>query len=231
MMNKAKKALIATSLAGALVVSAGYGTYSWFTAEKSATGTITNGTLTLGDASGHLFDHAKFAPSQLLMANWTSFENTGNLAEIFKVTYTESLNMAQGSLGNYSFQGYALTVPTSYNLTNADKAFYENAIRSYLGGGNPTTAAAAELPKLPDGSSVQKIDSAQDAKAATAKAATANDSRTTSPGWEQTLPVGYKIVIIAGVKLSSDAGNEYQGAVYNGTLKVNGKQTDKGAQF
>jgi hypothetical protein len=35
LMKKVKKALIATSLAGALVASAGFGTYSWFTAEKS----------------------------------------------------------------------------------------------------------------------------------------------------------------------------------------------------
>jgi spore coat-associated protein N len=233
-MKNVKKALIATSLAGALVVSAGYGTYSWFTAEKSATGQITNGTLTLGDASGQLFSHAKFAPSQLLIGNYTSFQNTGDLAQIFKVKYDESLNMQAGSLGQYNFQGYVLVVPTSYELSAGEKAFYENTIRSVLGGGNPTArAAASEAPELPEGSSVELISTQNQAAAKSSSAATASatDTRQTQPGWELTLPVGFKAVVIMGVKLSENAGNDYQGAVYNGTLTVNGKQTDAGSQY
>jgi spore coat-associated protein N len=230
LMKKVKKALIATSLAGALVASAGFGTYSWFSAEKSATGTVTNGTLTLGDASGLLFDHAGFAPSQLLMGNWTSFSNTGNLDQIFKIAYDETLNMPSGSLGQYTYQGFVITVPVGYTLSASEKAFYETLVSNYLGGGNPT-AAAAQAPELPTGSTVEPFSTQTKPASKQAATASATDTRHVESVWERSLPAGFKIEFIMGVKLSETANNDYQAAVYNGTLKVNSKQTVNNAQY
>ncbi|MGG1678222.1 hypothetical protein ACIFOT_21150 [Neobacillus sp. NRS-1170] len=228
-MNNVKKALIATSLAGALVVSAGYGTYSWFTAEKSVTSQIKNGTFTLGEASSPLYNHEKFAPSQLLMSNWISFQNTGDLDQFYKVTNTETLNMPSGSLANYHYRGWFFEVPISYELTDADKAVFENDIKNALGG-NPVAKTAFTAPALPlpKGSSAQVVDSEEDAAK---MAAAATTTRINTVPWERLLPAGYKIMVIYGVKLNENAGNEYQGAVYNSTVKVFSKQTDAGAQY
>jgi spore coat-associated protein N len=244
LMNKAKKALIATSLAGALVASAGFGTYSWFTAEKATSGTITNGTLTLSDWDGRLFDQAKFAPSQLKMGNWVSITNTGNLDQVIKLSYDEKLNMGGKSLSAYTYQGFAIRVPANVTLPDNVKAYYEAFVKGSLGGGNtPLAAAAADntAPALPDGVEVVQIDGsqAQDTASANAQASKTADPAATGPSSNRHYEVdpftqfsaGEKIYIIMGVKLDQMAGNEYQAAVYDGALKFNGKQTDAGALY
>ncbi|MBO1915510.1 hypothetical protein J4G37_63110, partial [Microvirga sp. 3-52] len=45
------------------------------------------------------------------------------------------------------------------------------------------------------------------------------------------LDEGQYIDIMFGLKLDESAGNEYQGAIYNATLTVDGKQIDEGAEF
>jgi spore coat-associated protein N len=237
-MNKAKKALLATSLAGALVVSAGYGTYSWFTAEKATSGTITNGTLTLSDWDGNLFNQAKFAPSQLLIGNWVSITNTGNLDQIIKVSYDESLNMPARSLSSYTYSGYAIRMPANATLPNTVKKFYEALITADLGGGNkPHAAADTNAPDLPEGAEVVKIDgsnaqeAADSANAQKSAAVASKDTRHLEVDPFTQFSAGEKIYFIMGVKLDQWAGNDYQNAVYNGTLKFNGKQTDPGALY
>ncbi|MGW8786569.1 hypothetical protein [Heyndrickxia sporothermodurans] len=67
-MKKMKKALLGTTLVGALVVSAGFGTYSWFTSETNASGQIANGSLQLNNGQNiteKIIDGVDFAPSQL----------------------------------------------------------------------------------------------------------------------------------------------------------------------
>jgi hypothetical protein len=98
-------------------------------------------------------------------------------------------------------------------------------------GGNPTATAAAQAPELPTGSTVEPFSTQTKAASKQAATASATDTRHVEPGWERSLPAGFKIEVIMGVKLSETANNDYQAAVYNGTLKVNSKQTDKKAQY
>ena len=67
-MKTVKKALLATSLAGALVVSAGYGTYSWFTSSTSAMGTIDTGNYRL--ITGKQSRHRYLRQQSLLHPKW-----------------------------------------------------------------------------------------------------------------------------------------------------------------
>ncbi|MFF3023430.1 TasA family protein [Gottfriedia sp. NPDC057948] len=80
-MNKVKKALIGTSLAGSLVVGAGYGTYSWFTAQMTASGMVQNGTFEINNGQSEqqlTFSPDKLAPSQISEMSPILIKNTGD---------------------------------------------------------------------------------------------------------------------------------------------------------
>lgn len=234
-MKKMKKALIATSMAGALVVSAGYGTYSWFTAEATAKGTIQNGTLTLSEM-GQLFNHTNFAPSQIKFSNWQTADNTGSLDQVIKISYDE--NLSKQSLNKYAWNGFAIKLKDKQKLSASDKAQYEAWLKWFLGGGNVVGVAAAE-PKLPEGIEYKLIsgDSAADANKAAAQAAPSGNGDTRDFSVDGDKDPYYKLAsnerfeIIIGVKLSEQADNNYQDALYSSTLKVNAKQTDAEAQW
>src|SRR5699024_4448482 len=96
-MKKTKRLLIVTALSGILIATAGLGTYSWFTSESNAQGTMESGVLEIndgGDIEEPLFSGAKFSPSQLQYGNWISISNSGDLDTHLKTTYTHSVDKA-----------------------------------------------------------------------------------------------------------------------------------------
>jgi spore coat-associated protein N len=93
-MNKMKKALLGTALAGTLVVGAGYGTYSWFTAESTVSGDIQNYTLSLSPSSVHLFDaNEKLAPSRTISDEFT-ITNSGELDQFLRGQFSLNADKA-----------------------------------------------------------------------------------------------------------------------------------------
>lgn len=85
-MNKFKKTLLGTALAGAVIVGAGAGTYSWFTASYEASGTVTNHTLEIKDketgaTSSNLIFNDLLAPSRSVNADQITIKNSGSLEQ------------------------------------------------------------------------------------------------------------------------------------------------------
>lgn len=226
-MKKAKKALLGTALAGALVVSAGFGTYSWFTDVKTANGEIDNGTLTLG-MDTQLFAHENFAPSQILVSDFKKIENTGSLDQILRATYTHSVDKA--SVKKYKVGYLAIKYAERPNETVLkDIAMaYQNGFDK--GVGNPV---------IPNGKSKQAASyeveggllSEEQASAMKAQAANHEKAIHFGKGGFWNLKDNQNIEIMFFVKLLDSAGNEYQGAHYDAEFKVEAKQTDEGAEF
>ncbi|PLR77244.1 hypothetical protein CU633_11920 [Bacillus sp. V3-13] len=226
-MKNVKKALIGTALAGTLVVGAGFGTYSWFTDQSQATGTIENGTLTLGEM-GSLFEHTNFAPSQVLLSNWNTVKNTGSLDQVLRATYTHSVDGA--SISKYKV-GYLAVKYTEKPGKDKLKDWELRIQKKFFSGEtNPAvmSAAAAE-----EGYEIKEGILTEEEVQQLAKAEASGTSRTLTLGeggfWK--LNDNQYIDIIFGVKLLDTAGNEYQGATYNANFLVEAKQTDNGAEF
>lgn len=232
-MKNIKKALIGTALAGSLVASAGFGTYSWFTSETQATGTIENGTLTLGEM-GPLFNHQNFAPSQLLVGDWNTIENTGSLNQVLKATYHHEITPGQAGISKYKVGYIALKFKEKPNK-DVLKDWELRLGGIFNGTTNPTApslskAASSEV-EVSEG-----ILSDVEAQSLTAAKQGPKTEKTftfgngdNNPFWN--LKNNEFIKIIFGVKLDDSAGDEFQGVKYDATFKVIGKQTDEGAQF
>jgi spore coat-associated protein N len=114
-MKNVKKVLAATALSGAVLVGAGFGTYSWFTSSSNASGTIENGTLELNEnanVEGDFFDRQLFAPSNNEVSEPVTFENTGSLLMVVDLNYVDSVTA--GGIGNYyGWIYYGVTTPTT----------------------------------------------------------------------------------------------------------------------
>ncbi|WNB92485.1 TasA family protein [Bacillus sp. NEB1478] len=221
-MKKAKKALLGTALAGAMVVSAGFGTYSWFTDVKEASGTIQNGTLTVGMDS-YLFNHQKFAPSQMLISNWKTIENTGTLDQQLRATFTHSIDK-DAAIGKYKV-GY-MAIKYSVKPDAGTEAAYKEKFQKGFEKG-------VTNPVMDEGPGVTAVSGTLSAEEAKGLARAANTSKVINLGhgkfWN--LKEGENIDILFAVKLLDSAGNEYQGAQYNATFKVEAKQTYNGAEY
>lgn len=236
-MKNVKKALLATSLAGALVVSAGYGTYSWFTSSTQAVGTIENGTLSVNNGesiSTPLFSGESFAPSQVVLGNFVTLENTGSLDQQLKVTYTGSVDKASAKPYKIYYLAYKYKEKPSGDVIKDYRMAWERGF--FNGNHNPSMSLAkSSAPSLPEGVEVitgeATIEEAQ-AMAAMAKSAEGSSKfyKIGNDKFFKLKPNQY-IDIVFDVKLDQKAGNEYQGAVYSGSLNVEAKQTDQGGKF
>lgn len=233
-MKSLKKALLGTALAGTLVVGASYGTYSWFTAEQSATGEIVNGTLTLGEM-GSLFEHTNFAPSQLLISEWNTVDNTGSLDQELLATFTHSVNK-EVNVSKYKV-GYL-----AIKFKEKDEGVFKVKDWKLRLGGilNGTTNPARTMAKAADNAGYEVVEGVlSDEQVQTmmkAQAEGGSNSKVIKLGngengkfWR--LKSDESIGIIFGVKLSEKAGNDFQGAKYDATFKVEAKQTDEGALY
>lgn len=236
-MKNVKKALLATSLAGALVVSAGYGTYSWFTSSTEAAGTIENGTLSVNNGesiSTPLFTGESFAPSQYVLGNFVTIDNTGSMDQQLKLTYTGSVDKASAEPYKIYYLAFKYKEKPSGDVLKNFRQAWERGF--FNGNHNPSMSMAkSAAPSLPEG--VEVITGEAAIEDAQAMASLAKSSET----FDKTYKIGndkfFKlkpdqyIDIVFDVKLDQNAGNEYQGAVYDGSLNVQAKQTDQGAKF
>ncbi|MEH7299937.1 hypothetical protein [Neobacillus drentensis] len=233
-MKSWSKALLGTAMAGLLVAGAGYGTYSWYTAEKTASGTIDNGTFGLADM-GQLFQHQKFAPSQQLTSEWQTIQNTGNLDQLLKATFTQTIDSPNANINKYKVGYIALKFKTKPNQDVLKAVKFK--MGALLNGGtvNPidqtdmTASGAVEVTQgvLSDVPVQSGVNAQSKSKAnKMSKTFTLGDG---TKFWS--LKEGEYIAISFGVLLSDSAGNEFQGVHYNANFKVEAKQTDPGAQY
>ncbi|WML46663.1 hypothetical protein RCG23_13490 [Neobacillus sp. PS3-34] len=237
-MKNIKKALLATSMAGALVVSAGYGTYSWFTSSTQAAGSIQNGTLSVNNGqtiTTKLFDGARFAPSQVIWGNMVTLDNTGDLDQTLKLTYNASVDKAPATPYKIMYIAFkSKTMPTQDELLDWriqwEKGFFN-------GNFNPNAMAKnGQVSTLPAGVQVVTGEATLDdvqAAAAVRTAVNADGTKKYKIGNDEffTLKSDEYISIAFDVKMDDNAGNEYQGAKYDGNLQVQAKQTDFGSKY
>lgn len=222
-MKKTKNFLLGTTLAGVLIASTGIGTYSWFTSETVAQGDMENGVLEIndgGDIEEPLFSGVKFTPSQLQYGNWVSISNSGDLDTHLKAIYTQSVNKASLDAYEVGYMAMKYTVAPDQDVYEDTKIALENL---FNGTTNERSLASA---KLPEG--VEMV-----GKVLTEEEADSGEiifgEGVEDSFWQ--LDEGQYIDVMVGIKLDENAGNEYQGAVYNASLNVIAKQTDEGAQY
>ncbi len=221
-MNKMKKALLATSLSGVIIASAGMGTYSWFTSETNAYGEMKTGTFEINngeDIAEALFEGGGFAPSQLQYGNWVSLSNTGDMDAHLKATYYHSVDKA--SLDKYDVGYMAMKYTVKPGQDSYDDA--KIALDNLFSGVTNERAALSELPAGVEVSS-QILSEEEIASGEILLGEGSSDDF-----WE--LADGQYIDIMIAVKLDDSAGNEYQGATYEANLNVIAKQTDPEATY
>ncbi|WML53798.1 hypothetical protein RCG17_03745 [Neobacillus sp. PS3-12] len=237
-MKNIKKALIGTALAGSLIAGAGFGTYSWYTAESHATGSIQTGTFGLSQM-GSLFDQKQFTPSQVIFSDAQTIENTGSLPQILKATFTHKVDKANLSKYKVGYIAYKFKAnqPSDVPPQTKDK------LQAVLDGTSNFVESNAPGPRLKSAASSnvetdQGVLDGQQLQSLSAKTANKQGAM------EKTIMIGNgdkqnfwklkkneQIVIIFAVKLSENAGNEYQGVNYQASFDVEGKQVDSGAQY
>lgn len=218
--NKVKKVFLATSLSAALIATAGLGTHSWFTSESTAHGQLQSGVLEINDGADikeSLFDGQSFSPSQLHYGNWISLSNTGDLDAHLKATYNHSTDKA--SLDGYEV-GY---MAMKYTITPGQDEYEDSEIALDNLFDGTTNERSISLNVSDDVEVYGELLSETDSGEILLGEGTENSF------WE--LDEGQYIDIMVAVKLDESAGNEYQGAVYEGHLNVIAKQTDEGAQY
>jgi len=232
-MKKLQKALLGTAIAGSLVIGAGIGTYSWFTDQKTASGTIENGSFGLSDM-GTLFQQQKFAPSQLIYSEWQNVQNTGNLDQLLRATYTHSIDNEAATVKKYKV-GY-IAVKFDQKPDQDQLVAYKLKLDALFNG--VTNEVTPKLKKAGNNVEVEQgilsDDQAKNLMNSHAQGKGDNLTRTITLGdgtkfWS--LKEGQYIAIMFGVKLSDTAGNVFQNVHYTGAFNVEAKQTDKGAQY
>lgn len=200
-MNKLKKGLLGTTLAGALIIGAGAGTYSWFNAEYKASGAITNHTLTInGDtqSSETLFTDAMLAPSRTVTDSF-SIENTGSLDQIIRAKFDLALFDGATNVGSPDKSGYTLNATVSFTRDgNTYGPFTVSDIPA-----QDLDDLIGNSTWLPDSSGLEIV----------------------------YFEPGDKLDVTLDVHLLESAGNEYQGKTLKGALEVDARQTDAGSQF
>jgi len=238
-MKNIKKALIGTALAGSLIVGAGFGTYSWFTAESHATGSIENGTLSLSEM-GPLFAQTQFAPSQVIFSEAQTIENTGSLPQVLKATYKHNIDKADLSKYKVGYIAYKFKANQSADVPSQTK----DKLQAVLNGTYNIVDSNAQTPKLKSTAAAQNVETANGVLTDQQVQSLAVKAANTQGAIEKTITIGdgdkqkfwtlkknEQIVILFAVKLSENAGIEYQGANYKASFDVEGKQTDSGAQY
>ncbi|MFF2876376.1 hypothetical protein ACFVR2_08650 [Gottfriedia sp. NPDC057991] len=201
-MNMLKKGLIGTALAGSLVVSAGYGTYSWFTAQVEASGTIQNSTLELNNGQTEAaikFSPEKLAPSRITTIAPIIIENTGEEPMFVrgKVNFTLE-NNPNNIKPNKFLRAYEVQPTVLYNGQEiADLGWLD----------------IADLQPLLD------------------KWLPSKDGSGSTPNDPGQFNAGDKIQIKLQLRLKENAGNEFQGASLKVDFAFEGKQIDENAAF
>ncbi|WP_163101647.1 hypothetical protein [Peribacillus alkalitolerans] len=243
---KAKKALLGTTLAGAIAVAASYGTYSWFTSETTAKGEITNAIVQLNNGENikeSIVAIENFAPSQLVFGDFLTIDNTGTVATFLQAKLQQSLDKPL-SLDTYKV-GY---VALKYKVKPTDEVLKESQIKLeelFEGTTNEVTSnkvsTNAVTRSLASGESVEIAEGVEiiagflpekSAAAVGEKEILLGDGAESGEDnkfWN--LEADEYIDISFGVKLDELATNDYQGVKYSANLSVKAKQKDDGALY
>lgn len=235
-MKKMKKALLGTTLVGALVVSAGFGTYSWFTSETNAAGEIANGTLQLNNGQNiteKVIDGVDFAPSQLKYGEWMTIDNTGSQDTHIKATLSQSLDK-DINIKKYKVGYIALKYKEkpSGDVLKASKIKLEKLFEGTTNVVDTFQAAGDEIEVAPG---VTAVTGFVGEEGVTGFKALSNNKEwilgegTNKPFWR--LKSDQYIDVVFAIKLDESANNDYQGVKYTADLKVQAKQTDEGSKY
>ncbi|MGE8203780.1 hypothetical protein ACQKP0_04385 [Heyndrickxia sp. NPDC080065] len=234
-MKKAKKALLGTTLVGALVVSAGFGTYSWFTSETNAAGQIANGTLQLNNGQNiteKIIDGVDFAPSQLKYGEWMTIDNTGTQDTHIKASLNQSLDK-DINIKKYKVGYIALKYKEkpSGDVLKASKIKLEKLFDGTTNVVATLQESNGEIEVAPGVTAVTGLvgeDGVAGFKAVSNKEWILGDG-TDKSFWR--LKSDQYIDIVFAIKLDESANNDYQGVKYTADLKVQAKQTDDGSKY
>lgn len=201
--NKIKKLALGVALSGALIAGAGYGTYSWYTSEVKATGSVQNTTFELNGGAktdlGNLFT-GTLTPSHTTEEKSAVITNTGQEAMYLRAKF------------NFDVQG-----------GSADKATLLSAyeVKPTLVYKGKTVAVPSAVDE--DGDGWVKV---SDLQSVLDKWLPSEDGATSDK-----FASGDKLEIKLQLKLADTADNRWQGVTFSGDLAVQGKQTDEGAKF
>ncbi len=233
-MKSMKVAMVGTAFAGALALTIGSsGSFAWFSDLTSANGEITSGTLEVNngnDIDGKIVEASSFAPSQLIFGDWLTVENTGSLDAHLQATYAHSVNL-EVPIDSYKV-GY---IAIKYTI-EPGRDIYEDAqykLDQLFNGVTNEIQAFSASPSI-EQNGVEVMTALIDEKTYAENANEFVLGDGALPGkdnefWQ--LDEGQYIDLNFGVKLDENAGNEYQGAIYEATLDVLAKQTDNGAEY
>lgn len=236
-MKNVKKALLGTALAGALVLGAGFGSYSWFTSEIQATGQLTTGTLEINngnDIEENIVNYNGFAPSNLVFGDWLTIENTGSMDTNLEVQFSHELDQnVDISSFKVGYIAIKYTIQPSRDVLEATQLKLQDLFDGVTNEVE-TQAAIAEI--TDDAEIVSGFVEAPAFRAFSDGAVNSGGfllgdgalSGSTNEFWQ--LDEAQYIDLNFGVKLDENAGNEYQGLAYSASLDVTAKQTDDGAE-
>ncbi|CAG9620764.1 SipW-dependent-type signal peptide-containing protein [Sutcliffiella rhizosphaerae] len=135
-INKVKKAVMGTALAGVLVAGVGFGTYSWFTDSTEATGQVRNAVVEIVGGGQASFDYSSgyLAPSRSQIAEeWKTITNNSTERQIsLNANFTGKLF---GDSSDINFSQYKSTVLFVFNRDAGgvqDADFIHTSLREYL---------------------------------------------------------------------------------------------------
>ncbi|MBM7587212.1 spore coat-associated protein N [Bacillus pakistanensis] len=237
-MFKLKNAFLGSALVGTIVVSASFGTYSWFTSETNATGQITNGTLEINngqDIETMIVDQTGFAPSQLVYGEWLTIENTGDMDAYLKAAYNHSVD-ADVSLAAYKVGYIAYKFSAGEEMT--EDILEESRIYLDQLFNGPTNEAMTASKKIAPGVEMvvgfveeEGIQPAAKSSNGKAKMVLGEGSKEGEKNEFWQLNDDQYIDLSFAIKLDHKAGNEYQGVKYTSNLNIQAKQMDDGAKY
>src|SRR5699024_6086181 len=193
--------------------------------ESKAEGTLVNGTLSLGEMES-LFDHQGFTPSQLLYSEWQTIDNTGDLDQALRATYTHNVDKENIDISQYKVGYTALKYKEKPDEDELEQQKYELE-KLFDGTTNPINPFSEHAGDVEVSSGLltnEEMSTLNDAKTGETIILGDNDEF-----WA--LDADEYIDIVFGVKLSDKAGNDFQGIQYDAEFKVEAKQTDNGAKY
>lgn len=238
-LAKAKKALLGTTVAGAIAVAASYGTYSWFTSETTAKGEITNAIVQLNHGENiqeKIVAQKNFAPSQLVYGDWMTIDNSGTVDTFLQAKLNQKLDKPL-SLDTYKVGYVALKykVKPDADVLKASQIKLEEL---FDGTTNEVSKTLASGPKeIAEG--VEIITGFLNAPVAAQSIASDGEKEFLLGDGAETgkdnkfwnLKTNEYIDLSFAIKLDENASNDYQGVKYTANLSVKAKQIDEGAQY
>ncbi|SFQ02861.1 hypothetical protein [Salibacterium halotolerans] len=205
-MNKTKKALIATSLAGVMAAGAGFGTFSWFTeSQETGSSEVQAGTLSLTDITEERV-----------------FSTEGQLLQPVTV------GTAENNPGEYMAEGNAITFENDGNLALDPRLMLDVETNGIDGADGNDYKIRMNLERT---GSVDWSGQSEWKNANEIDAPINEWFRSEENGFQEDMQPGDAVTVSFDVYLDQEAGNAYQDSSVTGTLRVDGKQTVENAEY